>query len=106
MGVLTDYFVADNEQLAIVFAGWNTVADKPIIREVKNPFTGKLQRVEEWRPAHPIATGDPANPPDLTTLSHVRWKRVDLVKLVMLDGILTGVPFEEALRTFVKPALV
>jgi hypothetical protein len=106
MSILTDYFIADAQQLAMVFAGWLTVANEPVVREVKNPFTGQTQRVKEWPPGRPVSDDEPTHSPDVSNLPHVQLKNIDQVKIATLNNILTGTPVRDALDAFVKPALV
>jgi hypothetical protein len=106
MSILTDYFIADPQQLAIVFAGWLTVVNEPVVREVKNPFTGQTQRVKEWPPGKPVSDDEPAHSPDLSNLPHVQLKNIDQVKIATLNNILTSTPVRDALDAFLKPVLV
>ena len=106
MSTLTDYFIADAQQLAIVFAGWLTVVNEPVAREVKNPFTGQTQRVRVWPPGKPVSNAEPAHSPDLSNVPHVQLKSVDPVKLATLNNILTGISVRDALDALLKPALV
>src|ERR1700722_1422518 len=106
MSILTDYFIADAQQPAIVFAAWLTVVNEPVMREVKNPFTGQTQRVKDWPPGKPVSNAEPAHSPDLSNVPHVHLKSVDPVKLATLNYILTGTPVRDALDAFLKPALV
>ena len=88
MGVLTDYFVADEQQLAETFAGWYTVASEPVEMEVTNPFTGQLQTVQDWPRREPIGQGEVQDFIDIRHLPHVQMKRIDHVKLATLQQIL------------------
>lgn len=106
MGVLTDFFVANDQQLAAVFTGWLRVADKPVERQVKNPFTGQSQIAREWPPQGPVGAGELAEIPDVRQLPHVELKRIDHVKLARLHELLTGKPLRETLDVLMKPALV
>ncbi len=106
MGIHTDFFLADDEQLAHVFAGWLTVANEPVLREATNPFTGQTQSVKDWPPGKPVSEGEPSNSPELADLPHVRLKSVEHVKIAALTNILTGTPVKDAIDIFVKPALV
>jgi hypothetical protein len=102
----TDYFVADDEGLSSAFAGWLTVGPEPVIREAPNPFTGEIQRVEEWSPQGPISDGLPAELPDLVPLPHVHLKRVEHAKVASLAALVTGRPAAEVLQSMLKPALI
>jgi len=106
MGILTDFFVANEQQLGAVFTGWLRVADKPIEREVKNPFTGQMQTSREWPPLGPIGEGELADIPNIKRLPHAEWKGIDPVKLASLNEILTGTPSRDSLDVMMRPALV
>lgn len=106
MGILTDFFVANDQQLAAVFTGWLRVADEPVERQVKNPFTGQMQISREWLPQDPVGEGELADIPNIRQLPHVEWKGIDPVKLATLNELLTGKSVSETLHDFIKPALV
>src|SRR5262245_54556286 len=106
MGILTDYFVADHNQLAGLFTGWLTVAANPEIREAKNPFTGTMQRTKAWPPGSPIAAGPTADRIDLGPLPNVQFKRVDHAKIADLSNLLTNTSVDDAMDQLSKPALV
>jgi hypothetical protein len=106
MGVLTDFFVANDDQLATVFPGWLRVGDTPIEREVKNPFTGEIQRIKEWTKGKPVGNGKLADVPDIRQLPHAEWKHIGTVELATLNELLTGKPVRETLDAMSKPALM
>jgi hypothetical protein len=106
MGILTDFFVANDEQIAAVFTGWRRVADEPVERQVKNPFTGQTQTAREWTPLDPVGQGELADIPNIRQLPHVEWKNVDPVKPATLSQLLAGKSVSEGLQSLMKPALV
>jgi len=106
MGVLTDYFIADDQQLAHAFAGWFTVAHEPVETEATNPFTGGPQIMRNWPPKEPVGVGGNGGVADIRHLSHVQMKRIDHVKLATLYNLLTGVTLEQVLEDLCKPALI
>jgi hypothetical protein len=107
MGALTEFFVASPKELKWVLPAWLPVRAEPSTREVVNPFTGKRQVVNSWLPAIEPPMGAAASgPPDYSRVPHVRFQRVDQVKLAKLCCILTGCPFVDGLKQFIRPALI
>jgi hypothetical protein len=106
MGILTDFFVANDQQLAAVFTGWRRVADEPVERQIKNPFTGQMQIAREWLPLKPVGEGELADIPNIRQLPHAEWKGIDPVKLATLNELLTGKSVSEAVDDLMKPAVV
>lgn len=106
MGLLTDFFAADDQQLEATFVGWLKVAGAPIEREAVNPFTGEIQKVREWPTLETIGGGKPADIIDIRSLPHTELKNIDNLKIADLDTILTGAPDSETLDMAMKPALV
>jgi hypothetical protein len=106
MGILTDFFVANDRQLATVFSGWLRVADQPVERQVKNPFTGQMQVAREWPSTDPVGDGPLEDIPNIRVLPHAEWKNVDPVKVAKLHEILTGSSLRETLDELMRPALV
>lgn len=105
MGAITDFFAASKGELAEAFRGWLTVADQPVKRDFKNPFTGKMQVIDVWPPSSPISDGPLVEFPDVRALPHCKFKRVDHVKLAKLDHLLCGRPFSDSIKAIGKPAL-
>ncbi len=106
MSILTDFFVANDDQLAMIFPGWLRVSDSPIERDVKNPFTGESQRIKEWPPVNPIGDGTLVEIPDVRKSPHAEWKGIGTVELATLNELLTGKTVRETLDSMSKPALV
>jgi hypothetical protein len=90
MGILTDFFVAADADLPKGFAGWRVNTGKQIRREMRNPFTGKLQEFWDWEGGEAIGRAlDPKSQADcyytfLKSVPSVQWKRVDPLKLASL----------------------
>jgi hypothetical protein len=108
MGVLTDFFVADVNELAKAFPTWLAVADTPTLREVTNPFTGEMQVVEEWQPKHrpAVEVSDEARIPNYGILPNAEFKRVDTVMLATLQELISDVSYDDASKQFNRPALI
>jgi len=57
MAIYTTFFLARLEALAEGFPGWKPPLPAPVQREVRNPFTGKVQIVTSREPAWPEVDG-------------------------------------------------
>jgi len=106
MAVTTDFLLADQQQLATVFAGWLAVADQPISKIVKNPFTGQEQAINDWPTQGAVGDSEAAEAVNLENLTHTSFRRIDHVKLATLSAIVCGFPYEQAIAQLAKPALV
>lgn len=108
MGVLTDFFVADPEELRLAFPAWHTVADQPRKQEVENPFTGKMQLVTIWDPqARPTKeVSDQERLGDFRRFPHAEFKSIDIVKLSVLQSLISETLYVENLQQFDRPALI
>ncbi|MDZ4818840.1 MAG: hypothetical protein SGJ20_07690 [Planctomycetota bacterium] len=107
MSALTDFFVASNTELAEVLPDWLPVADQPVTREVRNPFTGQMQVITEWPPAIDVPEdAEPGDAPQLGGVLHTQLKGIDHVKLAQLWAILTGGNLLEHISELTRPALI
>ena len=110
MAVITDFFVASRSELAEIFPSWLTVAAESATRETTNPFTGQQMTVTYWPPEGPISDSPDASDElpivGIRKLPHVEFKRVEYVKLALLDNILRETEFDTAIQMLQKPALI
>lgn len=114
MGILTDFFVASQDELITIFNGWLPVSAEKN-REYVNPYTGETQldwgpdpdAFEKWKESQKkLFKKRGVQPIDYSQYPHAHYKQVDLVKLATLYSILTGIQFEEAIDQLAKPALI
>jgi len=54
VSILTDFFIATEEELLAPFPLRYSVAKRPKARKAKNPFTGEAVIIKEWGPAKPF----------------------------------------------------
>lgn len=105
MGLLTDFFVASEEEVKAAFPTWLAVAAKKN-RETINPFTG--EKLLTWGPAEPQKSKRPKKGKlfDIRPFPHCQYKRVDLIKLATLMELTCGISFKKSLNALEKPALI
>ena len=111
MGLLTDFFVASEDELQAAFPHRYPVAAKPTVKKAKNPFTGEPITVQEWNPAKPFPKKTVPVPRDeefraVQRLPLAQFKNVDNVKLAQLYCVLTGAEFSDVIGDLGRPALV
>lgn len=58
MAIYSTFFLCDRETLPLLFPGWRPPRDVPVVREVKNPFTGEMTRVSSREPDWPDDASD------------------------------------------------
>jgi hypothetical protein len=80
MGVLTDFFIASDDEFASVFRGWKRAApllNTPRTFEVINPFTGKpMTGQSRSNPESPQADADAILDPDFHQLPWIDLKGI------------------------------
>jgi hypothetical protein len=113
MGVLTDLFVAFNEELRAAFPSRVTVKPEPIVREARNPFTGKVVRTKEWVPAEPFPTMSASVGSQMKyereaflSLPHLECKGLDPIMLAALWTVLQGGDLHDHMDSITRPALL
>jgi hypothetical protein len=58
MAIYTTFFLCKSKDLAKGFPGWRPPLAKPVRREIRNPFTGKLTVIETRAPEWPEDTSE------------------------------------------------
>jgi hypothetical protein len=113
MAIYTDFFVASEEELRATFPRRVPVAERPVERESRNPFTGESWKVKEWVPAEPFPElrggttyPRPSGVEAVRRLPLAQWKKVDQVKLATLQQFLAGGEFQPTIEALFRPALV
>ncbi|MGD8456646.1 MAG: hypothetical protein PVF83_09700 [Anaerolineales bacterium] len=114
MGILTDFFVASQDEVETTFHGWLPVSLEKN-RECINPYTGETQlewgpdldAFEKWKETQKKPSKKRGTKPiNISQYPYVQYNEVDLVKLATLYSILTGVQFKESIDKLAKPALI
>ncbi len=108
MGVMTDFLVANQDELHRAFPKWVAVAESPVMTEFTNPFTGKKQSVLKWIAADdkPVNVSEQRFLDRFRDLPNAQFKRVEHFKLASLIEILTGIGEDDSLQTLERPALL
>lgn len=113
MSILTDFFIATEEELVAAFPLRYPVAKRPKLRKTKNPFTGEAVTVKEWGPAKPFPpTAEGVTYPSkdegkaVRRLPLLQLKGVDPVKLASLWSILGGGEWLPLVDELMRPALL
>ena len=106
MGLVTDFILADRDELASTFRGWLLVSDEPVVKSSRNPFTGEEQSIPEWIPTQPIGEDEPTDAIEIDHLPHRSFKRIDNVKLSKLAALITGMTLDQSSAELSKPALL
>jgi hypothetical protein len=92
MGVLTDFFIASDEEFKRVLRGWKRAApllDTPQVRTATNPFTGKPVTIRSRHdPASERADLDAVVDPDLSSLPRIDLTGTDPTNIAALAELL------------------
>jgi hypothetical protein len=105
MGLLTDFFVASESEIASTFPGWLPCSAEDCIKKDQNTHPPKpkgfLTRLKSFfsfkQPVAPETQLENDTPsPDITVFPHFCYKRIDILKLGTLFEILTGINNEDA----------
>ncbi len=108
MGILSDFIAATPDEIAAAFPTWLTVADAPIARETKNPFTGETQTVTEWVPAVPASSeiDDASTLGNYRHLPHADFKGITHIELAELANAINGADVDAMVDLLSKPELL
>ena len=98
MGMIIEFFVANDNELKSTFAGWCIVSKKKGKQTYTDPFTGEARTVITWKPAGLIKEGDGHAFKNVTNLPHYSSGRIDPVKLATLQELLCGTDYDEAIE--------
>lgn len=58
MAIYSTFFLCEPDALSCLFPAWRAPRAEPVVREVKNPFTGKVTQVTSREPDWPDGTSE------------------------------------------------
>lgn len=113
MGIISDFFVASEEELRATFPYRVAVKPEPVISTMSNPFTGETVTSKQWMPAEPFSEDWTSPGKILETelaafrkLPNKQYGDVDQIKLASLATLLCDDDWEMYMDVLSRPALL